>query len=313
MECEVMSKTYDQMLVVPIGTRLIGEMEIFEQTHGFYISAFTAAMLAEPVGFRPATLITSAESVKVNKSTDQAWDVGEWIYWDETSSDFTSVPASDRFCVGKAQKAALIGDTSGFIMFQDNYHPIQLGTAQLPITLEAGQKVVDIHTLATVAENVEAFTMEMVMSGVGATGGRAMFQLSTEVQLGGWANALKAQLLFGATGHVLGLASAMCAELQLPTTPPPAGMGNYMCFEAEIVAPSGCSVASGVAFYHCALAGLGSGAVDDNGFLMDINVGATDDGHIFSENSGDTSTGTLRIRVNGVPQWVLLSNVAPGA
>jgi len=310
MECEVMSKTYEQMLVVPAGARVIGEVEIFEQTHGFYISAFTTAMLALN---ESATLITQAEIVKVTKAAGQAWDVGEWIYWDEASSNFTSIPASDRFCVGKAQKAALIGDISGFVMFQDNYHPIQLGTTALPITLEAGQKVVDIHTSSAIVENVEAFRMEMILSGVGATGGRALFQLSTEVQLGGWANALKAIIDFGDTGHVLGLASAFCGELVLPETPPIAGMGNYVCLEAEIVAPAGCGPGSGVSFISCGLAGLGSAAVDDNGFLIDINVGATDNAHIFSEDAGDTATGALRIRVNGVSQWIMLSNVAPGA
>lgn len=303
MECEVMSKTYEQMLVVPAGARVIGEVEIFEQTHGFYISAFTTGMLALN---ESATLITSAESVKVTKASGQSWDVGEWIYWDEASSNFTSVPASDRFCVGKAQKAALTGDVIGFVMFQDNYHPIQLGTAQLPITLEAGQKVVDIHTLATVVENVEAFTMEMVMSGIGATGGRAKFQMSTEVALGGWANALKAVIDFGAAGSVTGLGSAFCAELVAAVAPFPAGY--YSALEAEIVMPTGAVSSSGapLSYLFCGLNGTDKQAFLDGGYFLTMTNMGVASGDIFYVN---TTTATLKCLIDTVEYFLQFHKV----
>ena len=305
MECEVVSKTYEQMLVVPVGTKLVGEMQLFEQTHGFYISAFTTAMLAEPVGFRPATLITKAESVKVNKATGAAWDVGEWIYWDEGNSNFTSVPASDRFCVGKAQKAAGSGATSGFIMFQDNYHPIQFGTTAVPITLEAGQKVVDIHTSSAIVENVEAFRMEMILSGVGATGGRALFQLSTEVQLGAWANALKAIVDFGVNGSVTGLGSAFCAELVMPENDPV--VGAFTALEAEIVIPAGAGAAVQMSFLYCNPAGGGVANFQTNGyFAVFTNLGDNAAG-IWYATPNATTDGWLRILVDGVPYWIMCS------
>jgi len=312
MECEVTAKTYEQLEVTPGAVRVAGDMELNQQTLGFYMDALTTAMIAEHAmgAAQPMTLITGAERVKVTKAAGQTWTAGQWIYWDSGAQNFTNIPASDLLCVGKAQRDAGNAAVIGFIVLQDNYHPIQLGTSLNPIALATG-RVFDIHVTHSGAGNVEPFVLETILSTLGATGGRALFKLSTEIQLGGWANALKAQIDFGATGHVLGLGSAFCAELVLPTTPPIAGMGNYVPLEAEIVAPAGCSVASGVSFISCGLAGLGSGAVDDDGFLMDINVGAIENGHIFNEHGDDAATGGLRIRVNGATNWLLVSNVAP--
>ena len=68
MECEVMSKTYKQIQVVPGAAKVIGEVELNQKVHGFYISAFTTAMLALNEN---ATLISEAEIVKVVKQPEQ--------------------------------------------------------------------------------------------------------------------------------------------------------------------------------------------------------------------------------------------------
>lgn len=308
MECEVMSETYNQMLVVPSGAKLVGEMQLFAQTHGFYFSAFTAAMLARA---ESATLITGAESVKVVKAPGSAWLVGQWIYWNESSSNFTNVPTSDLFCVGKAQKAAGISAVIGFVQFQDNYHPIQLGTAQLPLTVVAGQKLVDIHALSAVVENVEAFKMLMTLSGPGATGGRALFQLSTEVKLGGWANALKGITDFGSVGSVTGLASGVCAELVAPATAPSGG--NYVALEAELVMPQNAGVGAGMAYMYANVQGAGKATFQGSGYFAIIDNAGDDANGLFYDTSNGTTDAWLRYRINGTDYYAMMSLVATEA
>ena len=65
-EMELTGKTYKQIQVTPAGVKLVGEMQLSQKTLGFYLSAFTAKMLAAA---EVATLITEAESVKVTKAT----------------------------------------------------------------------------------------------------------------------------------------------------------------------------------------------------------------------------------------------------
>ena len=72
---------------------------------------------------------------------------------------------------------------------------IQLGTSGTKLTLAAyDDHVIDINvtSASTDASNsVRPIHMIHTMTGVGGVGGRAEFELTTAVQLGGWANALK--------------------------------------------------------------------------------------------------------------------------
>ncbi len=304
MECEVMSKTYEQMLVVPAAARVIGEMELYAKTHGFYISAFTAAMLA--LG-DSATLITSAESVKVTKAAGSAWLVGDWIYWDEGNSNFTDIAASDRYCVGKAQKAASNGAVIGFVMFQDNFHPIQLGTTAVPILFTlAGEKVFDAHvTSSLVGSNVEPFTLETILTGIGAVGGRAKFTLSTEVALGDWANALKAEINFGVAGTVNGIGSAFCAELIMPETPPVPG--HYAALEAEIVMPSGAGCGVKTAYVFCNVGGADKATFAADGYFAIIQNAGDSNVGLFYVNTDTMVDAYLRWQINGTDYFMLLA------
>ncbi len=304
MECEVMSKTYEQLKVLPGAARVIGEVELFEKTHGFYITAFTAAMIT--AGETDATLISKAESVKVTKAAGSQWNAGQWVYWDEGNSNFTNIPASDRFCVGKVQQYAANAAEIGFISLQDNYHPIQLGTTAVPVVLTAGQKVVDIHVSSAIVENVEAFTMEMIMSGVGATGGRAKFTLSTEVALGGWVNALKAVLDFGTNGSVTGLCSAFCAELVAAVTPFP--VGYYAALEAEIVMPTGAvsNIGAPLSYLFCGLGGTDKQAFLDGGYFLTMTNMGVASGDIFYVN---TTTATLKCLIDNVEYFMQFHKV----
>jgi len=307
-ECELVSKTYHQLQVTPAGALTVGDMNKWQDSHGFNITAFTAAMLALA---EDATMIREAENVDVVKAAGSPWVAGDWVYWNEAGSNFTNVYASDLYCVGKAQRAATNAAVLGYISLHDDFHPIQLGTTAAPKVLTAAQNVVDIHVSSAIVENVEAFNMQMTMSGVGATGGRAKFTMNTEAALGGWANALKAEIQFGTTGSVSGLASAFCAELVAPTTAP--GGGNYVALEAEIVMPTGAGVASGMAYLYCNVQGAALATFQGDGYFAIIDNagdGATD---LFYDTANGTTDAWLRIRVNGTAYYIMLSLVATEA
>jgi len=302
-----MSKTYNQLEVLPGGARTIGLMELMQKSHGFYMTALTAAMIAEhPLGAaQPMTLITEAENVRVIKTAGSAWVAGDWIYWDEAASAFTNIPAADLYCVGKAQRAAAIAAVLGFVTFQDNYHPVRLGTSTVPVILTAAQKQVDIHSTSAIVENVEPFVVSTVLTGAGATGGRARFNLATEVALGGWANALKAQFEMGTAGRVTGLGSAFCAELGMPATAPPGG--NYVAHEMEIRMPSGAGLGAGTGYMYANVQGDDKATFAAGGYFCILdNAGDSNTGLFYVNTKTDTDA-YLRWRINGTDYFMLLA------
>lgn len=300
MEAEITSKTYEEFQVLPGAARVVGEMELMQKVHGFYFTAFTAAMIS--AGETQATLISEG-TVKVTKASGSAWVTGDWVYWDEANSNFTNVPASDRFCVGKAQIAAGNTATVGYIVMQDNYHPIQLGTTAVPISIAAG-RVFDIHVTSSQAGggNTEPFVLETILTGAGATGGRALFKVSSEVNLGGWINALKGILDLGAAGQVQGLGSGIVAELVLPT----GGLdrGTLTCLELELVA-AGAMNGHPTSLIYAQITGAEAAAFNTGGYFLDFVGEAEGSGALFdTDETGDTPTGGIRIRVNGAVRHI---------
>ena len=69
------------------------------------------------------------------------------------------------------------------------------------------------------------------MSGAGADGGRAKFDMSTNVALGSFSNALKAEVTYGASGRTTGLGSAFVAEMTLSAG---TSSGTYAPIEIEL-------------------------------------------------------------------------------
>lgn len=310
-ECEVLSK-YKSIKVVPSGAKLIGEVDTYNDTIGFHITAFTAAMLAAG---ESSTFITEAERVKVTKVAGESWTAGDPVYWDEANSRFTTTIGLLTQKVGKVVQAALTAAVIGHVNFNDE-SPIQrdlaLGTSSVPYPIDVSDQIFSIYTTSSgTGANVEPMIVNTILTGAGATGGRARFQLNTEVALGGWANALKALVAFGATGSVTGLGSAFVAELVAATTAP-AG-GTYAPLEAEIVMPSGAGVGAGMAYMYCNVQGDDKATFQGSGFFAIIeNAGDASDG-LFYDTANGTTDAWLRIRVNGTAYYMMLSLVATEA
>lgn len=157
--------------------------------------------------------------------------------------------------------------------------------------------------------SVEPFVLETVMSGVGGVGGRARFQLDTNVALGGWANALKAYTKFGAAGKVTGLGSSICAEMDLS-----AGTvdGNYAPLEIELNLGTGAKTGTATALIYASVNGAAAGTFDDNGYLFNLQGVSAGSGHIFQAAavSGVDSTHALKVKIGSTDYFIPLHTSA---
>jgi hypothetical protein len=141
--------------------------------------------------------------------------------------------------------------------------------------------------------SVEPFVHNTTMTGVGGVGGRARFELDTNVALGSWSNALKAQAQYGATGKTTGMGSAFVAELILS-----AGTvdGTYAPLELELGIPSGASCGTATSFIY-ASANDTPAAFDTAGFLINIAGLTAGSGKLFNSGLSQVVTAAARLRV----------------
>ena len=84
----------------------------------------------------------------------------------------------------------------------------------------------------------QPLVVDTTMSGAGADGGRSKFAMSTNVALGSFSNALKAEVTYGASGRTTGLGSAFVTEMSLSAG---TSSGTYAPLEIELNVPSGAS------------------------------------------------------------------------
>ncbi len=174
--------------------------------------------------------------------------------------------------------------------------------ANQPITVDENKQLV---WTATSAVTVNPISFTMTMTGAGTTGGRAYFRMNAEAALGGWSNALKAHVVYGATAKTTGLGSAFVAELQLS-----AGTvdGTYAPLEAEIVTSSGGSTGTSTSFLYMNV-NDDSATFNTNGFLFELGAGVVDttNGLFDAEaKTGIAKTHTLKIKIGGTPYYIAL-------
>jgi predicted RecA/RadA family phage recombinase len=113
-ECILRSKNYEEMQVTPVAAAVVGEVVQFNGVLAFYITAFTAAMLAAT---EEASVIYRAAKVQVIKAAGVAWAPGEPIYWDAANSQFVNVDTGALVLCGFALEVAASAAVTGFITF----------------------------------------------------------------------------------------------------------------------------------------------------------------------------------------------------
>jgi hypothetical protein len=170
--------------------------------------------------------------------------------------------------------------------------------------------ITTISNSSTGAAAFNASTTAVTMTGVGGTGGRTLFQMSANVALGSFSNALKAEVTYGATGRTTGLGSAFVAELTLSagTT-----SGTYAPVEIELNAGSGASTGGATSMIYASLNGAGAATVDTNGYLLNL-AGVTVAGAKLAATGTITNvneiTHGLRVKIAGSDYYLLAATAA---
>jgi hypothetical protein len=186
--------------------------------------------------------------------------------------------------------------------------------ASKAVVVGSSKQVNEWHITATSAStsgttSIEPMILSSTMSGAGGVGGRARFQLSTNVALGGWSNALKAITVYGASGRTTGMGSALCAEMTLSagTT-----AGTYAPAEIELNLGTGAKTGTQTSLIYASVNGDDKGTFDDHGFILSLNGLTADTGHVFQAAAVTDidSTHALRINIGGTAYFIPLHTSA---
>lgn len=186
---------------------------------------------------------------------------------------------------------------SGPVKSLNGFEGTQLGS----LTITTGGNTITTTNTAT-SGTYQPLVVSTTMSGAGADGGRAKFDMTTNVALGSFSNALKAEVTYGATGRTTGLGSAFVAEMTLSAG---TSSGTYAPLELELNLPSGASTGTLTSFIHASMQGAAVATMDTNGRFINI-VGVTAGaGKMWKTGSTlGTAAGGLRCRIAGTDYWL---------
>jgi hypothetical protein len=170
--------------------------------------------------------------------------------------------------------------------------------------------ITTISNSSTGASAFNASTTAVTMTGVGGTGGRTLFEMDTDVALGSFSNALKAQVTYGATGSTTGLGSAFVAELTLSAG---TSSGTYSPVEIELNADTGASTGTATSLIYASVNGTGKATVDTNGYLLNlagVTVAAAKLAATGTITNVNEITHGLRVKIAGSDYYLLAATAA---
>jgi hypothetical protein len=193
---------------------------------------------------------------------------------------------------------------SGPVKSDNGFEGSFIGT--LAIT-ESGNTITTTNTATS--GTYQPLVVDTTMSGAGADGGRAKFAMSTNVALGSFSNALKAEVTYGASGRTTGLGSAFVAELSLSAG---TSSGTYAPLELELNCASGASTGTTTSLIYASVNGTGAGTVDTNGVFMNIQGLTAGAGKMLVAGTTlGTAYGGLRVRIGATNYWIPLYAAQP--
>ncbi len=207
-----------------------------------------------------------------------------------------------------------LADVAKYLMYGDAEFGCNIGTSGTPITTTySGAKAMSVYTTCAstnTGTSHEPVLFNTVMTGAGQVGGRVKVNMSTNVALGAWANALKAQVECNTSGRATGLLSAFCAELVLPASNVSALSGSYAPLELELNCAETNTPSWRTSFAYMKAGGNSTAVTAFNavGSLFDINgLGtASSATNLFHTTGTVSATHGLRIRIDDVSYYILL-------
>ena len=195
------------------------------------------------------------------------------------------------------------------------FEKIRIGSSADPLSLTYSQRAaLSLYfTCASVngSTSFEPVLFNTVMTGAGQVGGRIRINMSTNVALGQWSNALKASVVYGASGRTAGLGSVICAEMTLSagTTP-----GTYAPLEIELNMGASGVTGAGTSLIYMSVNDAASTTFDTNGCLFSLNGVATGSGSVFylADLTITKADGLLKIMVNGTAYYMFITTAVNG-
>jgi hypothetical protein len=170
--------------------------------------------------------------------------------------------------------------------------------------------ITNISNSSTGAAAFNANTTVVTMTGAGGTGGRTLFEMDTNVALGSFSNALKAEVTYGATGRTTGLGSAFVAEMTLSAG---TSAGTYAPIEIELNLGTSASTGTASSLIFASVNGDGKATMDTNGYLLNL-AGVTVAGAKLAATGTITNvneiTHGLRVKIAGSDYYLLAATAA---
>lgn len=161
------------------------------------------------------------------------------------------------------------------------------------------------------ATSVEGLRFNTTLTGIGGVGGRAHFFMTTNVALGGWSNALKGEVTYGASGRTDGLGSAILAEMTLSAG---TSSGTYAPIEIELNMGSGALTGTKTSLITASVNGADAATFDTNGYILDIQGVTAGAAKAFNGSGSignvDEITHGLKVRVGSTDYYILLATAA---
>ncbi len=199
-------------------------------------------------------------------------------------------PAAGKFISADSQtiKCKVEANTRYMVLSQSE-NGLGIGVSGTAVSFSQGSPLINLYSTCSStngSNSVESFFVETTMTGAGGVGGRGRFYMTTNVALGGWSNALKAHVVYGASGSTTGLGSAFCSEIQLSAG---TSSGTYAAIEGEILAPAGCSTGTATSFMYFNGTDA-SGLLNDNGYLFHLGAILTASSGHMVDSTINTST-----------------------
>ena len=170
--------------------------------------------------------------------------------------------------------------------------------------------ITNITNTSTGSPTFNASVSEVTMTGAGGVGGRSLFQLNADAALGSFTNALKANVVYGATGSTSGLGSAFVAEMTLSAG---TSSGTYAPVEIELNLGTSASTGTASSLIYASVNGLGKATMDTNGYLLNL-AGVTVAGAKLAATGTITNvneiTHGLRVKIAGSDYYLLAATAA---
>ena len=190
---------------------------------------------------------------------------------------------------------------SGPVKSDNGFEGAFIGT----LTITSGGNTITTTNSAT-SGTYQPLVVDTTMTGAGADGGRSKFAMSTNVALGSFSNALKAEVTYGASGRTTGLGSAFVAEMTLSAG---TSSGNYAPVEIELNAPASASTGTATAFMYISTQGANVAAVDSNAFLFNLQGLTAGSGKMLQTGTTfATPAATLKCKVGATTYYLPLYN-----